>query len=133
MTSQVADSESMEQAMVAGGSTGLIVGAVLCALSLLWALMVASGAAQSLVDMIVRWHVIHPVYVIATVEPRRVVALFLLGRYDRLRLRRDLRPSLESRTALPSSIGRFLPGASTPRFTCACSFYRSIDTGDRSI
>jgi hypothetical protein len=78
MTGRVADSESVQQAMVAG-STGLIVGSVLCALSLLWALLVASGEAQSLVDMIVRWHVIHPVYVIATIEPRRVVALFLLA------------------------------------------------------
>jgi hypothetical protein len=79
MTSRVADSESVEQAMAAGGSTGLIVGSALCALSLLWALLVTSGAAQSLVDTIVRWHVIHPVYVIATIEPRRVVALFLLA------------------------------------------------------
>jgi hypothetical protein len=68
MANQLADSESAEQAMV--GSTGLIVGSALCVLSVIWALLVVSGAAQSLVDLIVRWHVINPVYVIATIEPR---------------------------------------------------------------
>ena len=52
---------------------------VLAALYALWALLVASGAAQSLFDFVaVRLHV-GPVYVIEQVDPRRAAILALLA------------------------------------------------------
>lgn len=58
--------------------TGLVLGLLLGAIHLLWALLVAAGIAQIVVDFVFRLHFIRPVYVIEPFDPLRAVGLVLL-------------------------------------------------------
>jgi hypothetical protein len=79
MTDEVVGSGPARQATGAVSGVGLAVGVCAAALYALWALVVASGAAQSLFDFIaVRLHV-GPVFVIEQVDPARAAILALLA------------------------------------------------------
>ncbi len=79
MTNQVLGSLSQQQPRIGVNSTGLALGLVVGGLHLLWALLVASGVAQPLMDFIFHLHFIHPVYVIEAFDPLRAVGLVLLS------------------------------------------------------
>ena len=57
---------------------GLVITLVLGGFHLIWAMIVASGLAQPLIDFIFWLHFIRPVYVIETFEPVRAAGLVLL-------------------------------------------------------
>ncbi len=79
MTDEVVGPDPERQATGAVSGAGLAVGLCAAALYALWALVVASGAAQSLFDFVaVRLHV-GPVYVIEQVDPRRAAILAVLA------------------------------------------------------
>ncbi len=78
MTEQMVGSKPRGQRTVSVGSAGLVLGLLLGGLHLLWALLVASGAAQPLMDFIFWLHFIRPVYVIEGFDPLRAAGLVLL-------------------------------------------------------
>ena len=78
MTDEVVGPDPARQATGAVSGAGLAVGLCAAALYASWALLAASGLAQSLFDFVaVRLHV-GPVYVIEQVDPRRAAVLALL-------------------------------------------------------
>ena len=79
MTSNVAGLRSAKEPRVAVGSAGLVAGSLLGGVYVLWALLVISGGAQSLMNVISTMHVIRPVYVVEQIEPMRLAALALLS------------------------------------------------------
>jgi hypothetical protein len=79
MTSQVVGSDQAKQATVPASIVGLMVGLSVGGLYMLWALCVASGVAQALLNSIVLRHVIRPVFVVEQVDPLRAAALALLA------------------------------------------------------
>jgi hypothetical protein len=72
MTSQVFGSEPTTIGL---NATGLAVGSLLGGLHLLWALLVAIGMAQPLMDFIFWLHFIRSVYVIEAFDPLRAAGL----------------------------------------------------------
>jgi hypothetical protein len=60
------------------GNAGFALGSLLGGLHLLWALLVASGCAQPLMDFIFWLHFIRPVYMIEAFDPLRAAGLVLL-------------------------------------------------------
>jgi hypothetical protein len=58
-------------------SSGISLGLVFGGLHLLWALLVASGVAQPLMDFVFWLHFIRPVYVIEGFDPLRAAGLVL--------------------------------------------------------
>ncbi len=75
MTSQVAGSEGRREAIIGVGSCGLVLGSLVGGLHLLWAVLVASGIAQPLMDFLFWLHFIRPVYVIEGFDPLRAAGL----------------------------------------------------------
>ena len=78
MISQVAGLEPQRHSTVGVNRAGLVLGLLLGGFHLLWALLVASGAAQPVMDFIFWLHFIRPVYVIEGFEPLRAAGLVLL-------------------------------------------------------
>ncbi len=78
MTSHVVGSEPRGSSTVGVNSAGLVVGLLLGGGHLLWALLVASGAAQPVIDFIFWLHFIRPVYVIEAFDPLRAAGLVVL-------------------------------------------------------
>lgn len=78
MMSQVAGSTPQKQFTVGVNRLGLVLGLLLGALHLFWALLVASGWAQPLMDFIFWLHFIRPVYVIEGFDLLRAGGLVLL-------------------------------------------------------
>ena len=75
---------------------GLVLGAVIGGGHLCWAVLVAFGLAQSIMDFILWMHFIKPIFVIATVRNRES------GRSSR----RDRRPRLRDRIAIRIDLER---------------------------
>lgn len=63
---------------VGANHVGLVVGLLVGGWHLLWSALVATGAAQPLMDFVFWLHFIRPVYVIEKFEPLRAVGLVLL-------------------------------------------------------
>jgi hypothetical protein len=62
------------------GKTGLALGGALAAWHLLWAVLVAIGAAQIILDFVFWMHFIRPVYVVEPFEvARAVILIFATG------------------------------------------------------
>ena len=59
----------------AGAALGLVIGSI----HLVWALLVAAGVAQPVLDFLFRLHFIRPVYVVEAFDPLRAMALVLLS------------------------------------------------------
>lgn len=78
MMEQAVGSKPRRQTTVSVSSAGLVLGLLLGGLHLLWALLVASGVAQPLMDFIFWLHFIWPVYVIEGFDPLRAAGLVLL-------------------------------------------------------
>ncbi len=79
MQSELVVAVSESPAEIGVNRTGLAVGVVLGAMHLLWALLVAAGVAQRLMDFIFRLHFIQPVYVVQPFDALRALALVLLA------------------------------------------------------
>jgi hypothetical protein len=58
---------------------GLVLGVVLGGMHLVWALLVAAGVAQDLMDFIFRLHFIRPVYFVEAFDPLRALGLVVLS------------------------------------------------------
>lgn len=67
-----------EQGAIGVNSTGLALGCLLGGMHLLWALLVASGFAQPVMDFIFWLHFIRPVYVIEGFNLARAAGLVAL-------------------------------------------------------
>ena len=78
MTSQLVSQQSRGQPKLGVGRAGLALGLLLGGLHLIWALLVASGWAQPLMDFLFWLHFIKPVYVIEGFAPLRAAGLVLL-------------------------------------------------------
>jgi hypothetical protein len=78
-TSELIVSVSESRSKIGINRTGLVLGLVLGTMHLLWALLVAAGVAQHVMDFIFRLHFIQPVYVIEPFDPLRALALVLLS------------------------------------------------------
>ena len=78
MTSQVVGSRPQGRFEVGVNHTGLVLGLLLGSFHLLWALLVATGWAQALMDFIFWLHFIKPVYVIEAFDPLRACGLVLI-------------------------------------------------------
>jgi hypothetical protein len=78
MTSQAVSPKSQAWSRLDVGRAGLILGVLLGGLHLPWALLVASGWAQPLMDFIFWLHFIKPIYVIEGFAPLRAASLVLL-------------------------------------------------------
>src|SRR5690349_18381953 len=79
MTTSVVEPVRAEETTVAASNVGRVFGLFQGGLYLLWALLVASGAAQSVMDFIFRLHFIHPVYVTEEIDAPRIVVAVLLS------------------------------------------------------
>ena len=77
-TSELIVSVSESRSKIGINGTGLVLGLVLGTTHLLWALLVAAGVAQPVMDFIFRLHFIRPVYVIEPFSLVRALALVLL-------------------------------------------------------
>lgn len=64
--------------MISKNKLGVVVGSALGAWHLGWALLVAFGIAQWLIDWTFRLHFIEPVWVITAFRPRLAIALIVL-------------------------------------------------------
>ena len=64
--------------MISKAKLGVVVGSALGAWHLGWALLVAFGIAQWLIDWTFRLHFIEPVWVITTFRPGLAIALIVL-------------------------------------------------------
>ncbi len=78
MSSHLAEPDVIKQSTVAVGSAGLLVGAILSGIYVLWALFIVSGLAQSLMDWVAALHFINPVYVVQHIDLSRLASLVLL-------------------------------------------------------
>src|SRR5579863_5146268 len=78
MISQVAGLEPRSRSTVGVNRAALVLALLLSGFHLLWALLVASGAAQPVMDFIFWLHFIQPIYVIEGFEPLRAAGLVLL-------------------------------------------------------
>ena len=78
MTSQVFGLDVKRQGVIGVHSTGLALGCLLGGMHLLWALLVASGFAQPVMDFIFWLHFIRPVYVIEGFNVARAAGLVAL-------------------------------------------------------
>ena len=78
MTNELIVSVSENRSKIGANRAGLALGLVLGAMHLLWALLVAAGAAQPIMDFIFRLHFIRPVYVIERFDPVLALGLVLL-------------------------------------------------------
>ena len=77
MTSQVFGSGSREGTAMRINSTGLALGLLLGGFHLGWTLLVATGAAQPLMDFVFWLHFIKPVYVVVPFDSLRATGLVL--------------------------------------------------------
>lgn len=75
MTTQAIGSEPRPQSQIGVNSLGFVLALLLGGWHLLWALLVASGTAQPLMDFIFWLHFIRPVYVIEAFDPLRAAGL----------------------------------------------------------
>lgn len=78
MTSEPVVAVSERPTTIGVKRTGLVLGLVLGAMHLAWALLVAAGVAQMATDFVFWLHFIRPVYVIEAFDPLRAVGLVLL-------------------------------------------------------
>jgi len=78
MMIQVIGSERQRQMTIGINKTGLALALLLGGFHLIWAMIVASGFAQPLIDFIFWLHFIRPVYVIETFDSLRAAGLVLL-------------------------------------------------------
>ncbi len=78
MTSHVFGPDVKRQGAIGVHSTGLALGCLLGGMHLLWALLVASGFAQPVMDFIFWLHFIRPVYVIEGFDVARAAGLVAL-------------------------------------------------------
>ncbi len=70
---------SQREAGIGVNATGAVLGLVIGGVHLVWALLVAAGVAQPVIDFIFRLHFIRPVYVVEAFDPLRAVVLVLLS------------------------------------------------------
>src|SRR5215469_15565718 len=77
MSSDVVGSGIRSMPAVSVRTTGLALGSLLGGMHLLWALLVASGWAQPLMDFVFWLHFIRPVLVIEGFDPLRAAGLVL--------------------------------------------------------
>ena len=77
-TSELIVSVSESRSKIGINRTGFVLGLVLGTIHLLWALLVAAGVAQLVMDFIFRLHFIQPIYVIEPFSLIRALALVLL-------------------------------------------------------
>ena len=78
MTTQAIGSEPPKEPSIGINSAGLVVAVLLGGWHLLWALLVACGVAQALIDFVFWLHFIRPVYVIETFNALRAAGLVML-------------------------------------------------------
>jgi hypothetical protein len=78
MTSQAIGTELQIRETLRVNHAGLVMALMLGGFHLMWAIIVASGSAQPLMDFIFWLHFIRPVYVVETFEPVRALGLVLL-------------------------------------------------------
>ena len=64
--------------MISKNKLGVVVGSAFGLWHLVWALLVATGTAQWLLDWVFRLHFIQPVYLITTFQPLLAVALIVV-------------------------------------------------------
>lgn len=79
MIGEVIVSVPKHSGAIAPNRAGLVLGAIVGGIHLLWALLVAAGVAQDLTDFIFRLHFIRPVYVVDAFDPLRAAGLVLLS------------------------------------------------------
>ena len=78
MMARVATSKPRPGEAIRINHAGLVLGSLLGGVHVLWALLVAGGVAQPLMDFIFWLHFIRPVYVIEGFDPLRAAGLVLL-------------------------------------------------------
>lgn len=77
-TSELIVAVSEGRSRIGINRTGLVLGLVLGTMHLLWALLVAAGVAQAVMDFVFRLHFIRPIYVIEPFSIVQALALVLL-------------------------------------------------------
>src|SRR5262249_29180873 len=78
MTTQAIGTERHIRETIRVNQAGLVIALLLGGFHLMWAMIVAGGLAQPLMDFIFWLHFIRPIYVIETFEPLRAAGLVLL-------------------------------------------------------